>query len=325
MPRVEVHHVEKDLTDGIFWPAYWIYGQENRRARDLINFLHRRFLEASGETNHDIQSLDGSELATSKITELLLNHQLGGGIPFLLIRNAHLLKGFETFEIPWSEKTHIGKINFICVFNSPELDLRKRTSKIILEKAAVVHCETIQEFEREKWIIKAMKEKNHELRQDEFGYLLNLEPWSLDLVDSELEKIILFNKYGGSKRSNQDSVYLTACTPLQREVFIEAFFTKNKKQALRGIESFAKETEEALPTIGMMSWYIRQILYFEQGQKLNPYLLEKIKRWSKIWSRDQLTLLQSCLTELDLSYKQTTIPPFFSWNRLIMQIKGWIF
>lgn len=326
MPKLEPRVVQKELEQGQLWPVYWLYGEERMKARELLKRIRKAALgeESAGGAGFAAlgfseETFDGGETDAAAILEAAQSPSLGGGLRFLVIRDAHLIRNSEQMAGLLGARAKAADLVSVCVFLSKDLDGRKKFSKLLSEKAAVVPCETVPESERESWIQYLAKRKGLVLEPALAAQLVLLEPWTLDIIDQELEKFSLAQGSGDVLLSGSAVLGGVA------EAFLQAFFARNLREALVAAERFADQPDEALPLLGLLAWNARQLAVMtadrESGargsQKLNPYAAEKLARWSRGWSLADLITLQSELAELDHSFKQKPLLPLGLWDSLV--------
>lgn len=325
MPKLDPKAVQKEMEQGTFWPVYWVYGQERLKVRELLKRIRRAVLGSSGDDNTPFAGLswkelilDAGEIETSAILDEAISPCLAGGTRLIVIRDAHALKNSEILAGLVGPPRRLDELPSVCVFISKDLDARKKISKILIEKAAVVPCEEVPEHQREPWIHFLAKRRKMELSADTVLKLGFLEPWSLDIVDQELEKLsivagseeMITGK--GSGRNSTDS-------------FLESFFRKELKSALPWAGYFAERPDESLPLLGLLGWNVKQLALLiserESGVaaqvKLNPYLADRLRKWSQLWSLNEILELQQELFTVDFSVKQTPLSPLGIWTGLI--------
>lgn len=319
MPKLEPKQVQKELESGYLWPVYWIYGHERMKARELLKRIRAAALGVeSGTTDvFGAQTLDGGEVSAATIVDEAQSLSLGGGLRFVVVRDAHAIKEAETLSRLLGERGKKGDLASVCVFLSKDLDGRKKFSKLLLEKAAVVPCEEVAEADREAWIQYLAKRKGVALTPDHVVGLRSLDPWTLDIIEQELEKYSLAMLEG----AGASDVFLEGSGRTGgAEEFLEAFFSRNLKAALVLVGPIAQSPEESLPLLGLLGWNVRHLaLVIEnpRGVKMSPYLLEKFRRWTPSWTLDEILALQEALAELDFSVKQTRLLPLGLWAGLV--------
>ncbi|MDR3608767.1 MAG: hypothetical protein P4M08_15490 [Oligoflexia bacterium] len=336
MPKLEPKVVQKELEQGYLWPVYWLYGSERMKIRELLRRIRKAVLGDEGSAlglgsmlSEDLfDATDLSAGGASAILDAAQSSALGGGLRLVIVREAHALKEPEVLASLFGPrvKTPDSRLVSVCVFLSKDLDGRKKFSKALLENAAVVACEEVPEAEREAWVQYLAKRRGLNLEPRLVTLLSQLDPWSLDSIDQELEKYsigesadVIFAGAGASG-SLAHSV----------EGFLDALLTKNLAQALKSIDSFADSPDESLPLLGLLAWNVRHLALLvaeresgtRSGLKLSPYVAERLQRWGRHWKLSEILELQQRLEELDYSLKQTPLLPLGAWAGLVLSIQS---
>lgn len=200
---------------------------------------------------------------------------------------------------------------------SKDLDKRKKSSKILLEKAAVVTCDEVLETDREAWIQYLAKQRGVKVSPEAVSALMVIMPWSLDAIDNELFKLSVAT---GVLEHPEDALQ-GAGTESQTDRFLDAFLSRDRAPALASLDSFARHTEESLPLLGLLAWNVRQLIVFGTGElKTNSYLAQRLGRYAPKWTSQELESIQEKLAELDFDLKQTPKLPIAAWHNLITQV-----
>ncbi len=320
MPKLDPKQVQRDLEKGTLWPVYWLYGGEGMKARELLKRIRLSALgeqAAAARTGFAEEVLDGMEVTGSQIVDSARTLALGGGLRFIVVRDAHAIDTPESMAellAPAGPKAELGSV---CVFLSKDLDGRKKFSKQLLEGAAVVHCEEVADEDRESWIGYLAKRRALEVAPEAMVRLRSLDPWSLDIVDGELEKLSL----GG-----EGALLGGAGSQGGGDAFVEAFFGREGSRAMEQVTAFADSPEEALPLLGLIAWNARYLALVladrERGTrtvKLSPFLADRFTRWGRKWTLPEAVRLQSALAELDFGIKQTFRLPMGLWSALVTE------
>ncbi len=317
MPKLEPKMIQRDLERGLVWPLYWVYGPEKMKSRELVKRIRKTVLgEQAGESGRSGLSLseewlEGTEVDASQVLDSAQSPSLLGGVRLIIVRDAHALKNAELLAELLGPAVPLPELTSVCVLLSKDLDARKKFSKLLVEMTAVVPCEEVSEGEREAWIGYLAKRRALEVGPDDVLKLSTLDPWSLDIVDQELEKLSL----GGTVFAGSDSGRLGGA-----DEFMEAFFGRDLPTALAIAGSFADKPDEALPCLGLFAWNVRHLaLLIGSGGRaaLNPYVAEKLKRWASNWKLTEVLALQEELAALDFNTKQTPLLPLGLWTDLV--------
>jgi len=335
MPTLEGKIVQKELELGELWPVYWLHGAEAMKTRELTRRIRRAALglppspreaPSGGGLNDEI--IDGAEADAAGIVDAASTLAFGGGIRFLLIRDAHLIKDAEPLVALLGPKGKRESLSSVCVFVSKDLDRRKRFTKALLEKAAVVPCEPVPDGEREAWIAYLAKRRTLVLEPDSVVRLRSLDPWSLDIVDSELAKYE--TAIGGatdpaSREAAAEALLGSAGGAGGAARFVDALLSRDLGAALPLVREFADRPQEAIPLLGLLGWHVRQLVLLLAdgrggrggGPRLSPFLAERFRRWTPHWTLDDAVRLQGALFEVDFGTKQTPREPLAIWTCLV--------
>jgi DNA polymerase III delta subunit len=324
MPKFELKIIQKELEQEMVWPVYWLYGAERMKSRELLKRIRKTVLGEDAGSNSVFgmaeETIDGAGLDASSVVEAALSPTLGGGTRLIIVRDAHALKNPEQIADLLGPKKSKAELSSVCVFLSKDFDARKKISKLLNEKAAVVPCEDVPETEREAWIQYLAKRKGVNLNNENLIQLASLDPWSLDIIEQELEKFSLDPEQNGE-------VLLGGMAPgTGSESFLDAFFARNLKQSMIIVEGFANSPEQALPLLGLFAWNVRHLGLVLADQKagtrvvkLSPYIADKLRAYSRVWSLEEVLELQERLEKVDFGLKQTPLLPIGLWGDLVVR------
>lgn len=326
MPRMEPKQVQKELEQGKLWPVYWLYGQERMKSRELLKRIRRAALgdEKPGGLGLGFgeETLDGTEVTSAEVVDSAQSLSLGGGVRFLVVREAHALKDWEALEALLGDSGKVDTLPFVCVFLSKDLDGRKKFSKVLADRAAVVACEEVPEEDRESWIHYLAKRRGFELEPEVVAQLRSLDPWSLDVIENELEKFDLAGRGEAGAAVLLGGVGSGEGT----EAFLEAFFSRKKRAALDALASFVDSPDQTLPLLGLLAWNARFLALSVADRdrrtrfaKLSPFLAERFGRWMRAWSLEETVALQEALAEVDFETKQTGRLALGTWATLVQR------
>lgn len=330
MPKLEPKMIQREVEQGLLWPIYWIYGPEKMKARELFKRIRSATLGSeeggSGLFGLSEEHLEGPEAGSRAILEAAQCPAFGGGPRLIVVRDAHQIKEPEVLEALKGPRGKREELVSVCVFLSKDLDSRKKFSKWLIENAAVVPCEAVPEEERAGWIQYLAKRRELSLTPAQIAMLEILDPWNLEILDLELEKIELEGAGAGSGAmtdSSSPEVFFK-----RPDEFIQAFFERDLRASLQCVSSFADQPEEALPLLGLLAWNLRQLALYMGGEKggaaggygkQRGYLDAKLGRWSRKWKLDELIKAQEEVSALDFSFKQTPLLPLGLWTALVIR------
>jgi len=312
MPVIEARQIQNDLKQGKIWPVYWIHGSEQMLIREIIKQIKKATESVDGEF------LNGDAIKPESIVESTQNLTLWGGVKLIVVNDAHKLQNPEVLESIMGPPKTKSNIFSVTVFRSKDFDRRKKFSKVLEKKAAVISCSEIADHKKPEWVSYLARTKKMELTQEQATRLCLMDPWSLDIVQNELEILTLTP---AEFKSNADQLAGRRIIPT--DAIVDSFFMKNKKDAISHIRRLTSQPEEGLRILGLFRWNILQLILLldhqENGSpppRLNPYAQEKLRRWSRHWKLDQAINFQSELADLEFGIKQTQRHPLGLWTDL---------
>lgn len=345
MPKFEVKQIYAELDQGRVRGLYWLHGEERMKARELYRRVLRCLHHANSPSPKNGSEFNEGGLRSEAVEQITFEAGVQGDASALLdeyhalsllstvrlirLRDAHLIKHPELIiQAIQHEHREAKEVQGVIVAFAKDLDARKKSSKLLLERAAVIACEAVPEQDREAWISLLAKRKGLEFSPRLVAQLRLLEPWSLDIVEQEIEKMLIAKSLspdgGGSARKVLDledvSLGGVLAGSAGTEAFLEAFFSRQLSQALLRLEPLINDVQEALPLLGLLSWNVRQLLVLKQNQqasgagRLNSFVAQRLHRWRAHWSVEDLIDLSHELYELDWQTKQvsTWIPGAWS-------------
>lgn len=326
MPKFEPKLIQREVEAGKLRPVYWLYGSEAMKSRELLKRIRARVLGEEGKSGAAVFGeavLDAQDCEVSDVLDAAQSLSLGGGAKFVVVKQAHLLKNPDPLmELCTSEFISPGSGASVTVFLSKDLDQRKKFSKVLVEKAACVSCEETPEDEREGWIHYLAKHKSITPTTSEAALLLAMDPWSLDGIERELEKMAL-----AINPEDREAVLLGGLEGKgATEHFVEGFLLRDRKRALPEVRHFAGFPENALPLMGLLAWNVKMLVGVlkdrEAGTretKIHSFLQDRFSRYQRVWSLSEAITLSHSLAEIDFSTKQTPRDPLGFWTDLVVK------
>lgn len=328
MPKYELKSIAEELSSGVFWPVYWIYGTESYKIREVLGRI-RSALTGTSEGSSSEQVFDGASVSVLEVIEATQSPSLFGARPFVIVRGAHLLGEIEKLlplMLPKLKYVSGQAPDFTLVCIAKDLDGRKKSSKLLVDKVAVIPCEEVTEHQKPAWIQFLAKKKKITLTQLQTNYFQSLDPWSLDRIVLELDKLEVGLWNGGM--TAEELLGLSSWSMQGgSDEFLEAFFTKKKERLLPMLAQLAVNPEDVFPLLGLLGWNLRSLALFVLGKSAgksaagnNPYLLDKLKRWGPHWKFDEIVAVQQELYEIDYAMKQKPSLSLGLWTILASRL-----
>ena len=331
MPKLEPKVIQKELESGKIRPVYFLYGKEQMKSRELLKRIQKTVLKGDAPNDFNLEKWDASQVGFESITDAAQSLSLMGGTKLVIARNVDEVKNLDPLvdylkSIPSGASANlVDDWSAVLVLLSKNFDARKKTSKSILEFAAVVPCEAVEDQDREPWIDYLTKRRGLILSESERLALLGLDPWSLEIVDQEIGKLDLL----GDNPSLREQALLSGVNANARDEFIDAIFCRDTKRAYSLMHLFSKDMDVQLPFLGLLSWNFRQLKSFmmeqadrsHSAEKRNPYLMKNLSRWKNYWTLQSLHELEHALFRIDFSLKNTRLLSLGLWTDALIRIR----
>jgi len=301
MPKLNWEKALNQIKANQIWPIYWLYGAETYLIRTFYEFLktHLHLDPYWGEMRIDAE-IEGA-------FDLIQPSLFLKGVQLIQIKNAEKIRKFDFFQECSQKMSSIQRIYF---FVSKDGIFQ---AKDFLTQVAVIHCEKVKEFEQEHWIQFLAQEKGLNLTSEIMAQFNAFQPWSLDRINEELEKL----KISGM------NPHVISCTPLDfqnTDEFLDGFFSKEPKKALSQLTHFFNHSHQMLTLLGIVNWNLKEIFMKKLGISTGVFSLRKknIQRWANDWEKEELILLQNALIQIDYQLKQSASQPLETWTQLIL-------
>lgn len=321
MAKLEPKLIQKELDQGKVRPAYYLFGPERMKARELLKRIQKTVLGDDVPNDFNFERWEGSEVGAETVLDSIQSFSLMGGTKLVLVRNADELDRLELLadHLKGAAPEVDGSV---LVLMARSFDGRKKVFKAIEAGAVVVECASVADEDREPWIDYLAKRREVRLSAEERLALAGLDPWSLELVDQEIAKLELVGDDAGLRAES----LLSGVDVHAKDEFIEGILSRNRSLALKHVHLFHQDMDVQLPILGLIAWNFRQLKCFwmekhtraRSGERRNPYLQAKLDRWVKVWNQEHLHEFEQELFDLDFALKNTRATGEGLWAQLIL-------
>ncbi|MBS1958440.1 MAG: DNA polymerase III subunit delta [Bdellovibrionales bacterium] len=321
MPKIEAKIIQKELDSGKLRPIYYIYGSERMKSRELLKRIQKAVHGDDPPNDFNYEKWDGSDASAETILDSVQSFSMMGGTKLIVVRNADEMDRFDSM-IPYLKNAPTEVDSSVLVLVAKGFDARKKISKAIDAAAAVIQCNEVSDQDREPWIDYLAKRRGVVVTAEERMTLRGLDPWSLELVDSELSKLELV----GEDPILRTEVLLSGVDSQARDEFIDGLFIRNREKSLKHVHHFHQDIDVQLPILGLISWNLRQLKLMlieketrtRSTERRNPYLASKLDRWARAWTMEDLQDFEQGLFDIDFALKNTRAIGEGLWMNLII-------
>ncbi|MEH7443133.1 DNA polymerase III subunit delta [Bacillus sp. JJ1122] len=225
----------------------------------------------------------------------------------------------------------------IVVFSAPyeKLDERKKITKELKRKAAVIEAKKLTEQELITWVKERASLSGVEIEKDAIELLLSLAGTNLFMLTSEIDKLAL---YAGESRSiNKDIVDRLTARSLEQNIFtlVDKVVHRNVEGALRIYYDLLKQNEEPIKILSVITGQIRLIYQVKElsrkgyGQqqiagtlKIHPFRVKLAAGQAGSFSDEELMRIIKLLADADYQMKTGGMRKEMLIEMILFQING---
>lgn len=317
--KLDPKQLQQELKQGQAWPLYWVHGEEAYRVREVSQLLARTVV---GDRAWCEDRLEGAHTSAQDVVASAQSIPLGGGTRVVWVRDAQMIKDPDKMSGLLGPRQALSELPWCVILLAKDLDGRRKFSKLLVDKAAVVACESVPEDQREAWVRHMAQSRGIRPEALPLDLLLRNEPWSLDWVQNEI------SKWEMSEQAQAGSGFEVVVGGNDGslgtgDAFIHAFLEKRSlAAALVHAETLASKPEASLPLLGLLSWNVRMLALLasrSRSVRIPPFIEGKLRRVLQSWDSQEIHDLQTALFDLDFAVKQTPQEPVALWGVLIHQ------
>ncbi|WP_423407457.1 DNA polymerase III subunit delta [Heyndrickxia sp. MSNUG] len=225
----------------------------------------------------------------------------------------------------------------IVVFSAPyeKLDERKKITKELKRKAAVIEAKKLTEQELVTWVNERATFSGVEIEKDAIELLLSLAGTNLFMLTSEIDKLAL---YAGESRSiNKEIVDRLTARSLEQNIFtlVDKVVHRNVEGALRIYYDLLKQNEEPIKILSVITGQIRLIYQVKElsrkgyGQqqiagtlKIHPFRVKLAAGQAGSFSDEELMRIIKLLADADYQMKTGGMRKEMLIEMILFQING---
>jgi len=323
-------------------PVYLLYGTE----AFLINETKQLLIEHVLDDEEKDFNLSVYDLEETPIEAALEDAET---FPFMGEKRLVILQNpvFLTSEKSKGKVEHnLGKLEeylsqpapySIVIFSAPyeKLDERKKITKELKRKAAVIEAKKLSEHELVTWVKERATLSGVEIEKDAIELLLSLAGTNLFMLTSEIDKLAL---YAGESRSiNKETVDRLTARSLEQNIFtlVDKVVHRNVEGALRIYYDLLKQNEEPIKILSVITGQIRLIYQVKElsrkgyGQqqiagtlKIHPFRVKLAAGQAGSFSDEELMRIIKLLADADYQMKTGGMRKEMLIEMILFQING---
>lgn len=225
----------------------------------------------------------------------------------------------------------------VVVFSAPyeKLDERKKITKELKRKAAVIEAKKLTEQELKVWIRERAAAGRITIEEDAIQLLMSLSGTNLFMLTSEIDKLALYA--GESRLINKEMVDKLTARSLEQNIFslVDKAVHRNVEAALRIYYDLLKQNEEPIKILSVISGQFRLIYQvkeltrrgYSQQQiagslKIHPFRIKLAAAQAGAFADQDLTRIIKLLADADYQMKTGGMRKEMLIEMILFQING---
>jgi len=184
-------HILSSIEQRIFFPVYFLSGEENYYTDTLSNLLSENVLNETEKT-FNLTILYGKETSISVIKDYCIRFPMMAEYSVTIVREAQeLKKGFDEL-IPYFENPNPSNILVIC-YKHNKVDGRSKLNKFLKDNKNVSYLESsrVKSDSVPNWIEQYLKKKGFVITKKALTLIVEYMDNDLSRIANELDKLVL--------------------------------------------------------------------------------------------------------------------------------------
>ncbi len=292
---------------------FLFYGEDSFSALEKLIDWKRKFVQKYGDLNLEV--LEGGDLTAAELKNQIIS------VPFLSDKRLVVVMNFlaegdkdeqkEVLEV----LQEIPEFTVVVFYENGKPDARMSLYKNLVKRAKLEEFKTLDAPAIQKWILSRVQKYGGQLADSEARLLLEVIGPNLWLLDSEINKLIL---YADGKRIDRAMIEKLVSPNPTTTVFklTDTLGDKQVKEALKTLQILVQSGQELMGVLFMLVRHFRIMAQvkelLEEGRKSSeiatvlkehPFVISKIIHQARNFSKFQIAETYQTLAEIDQSVK----------------------
>ena len=329
MPNIEAAHFYSQVDEGRCAPLYFLFGDEPYLLNQSLNRLRNSVVnEATADFNLNIYYAADSEISVIKDSVEMLAMMAPKRL--VIVKEAQALTDKEWAALEPLFENPVDSTVF--VLTASKIDKRKKSIRLLLEKAQTVEFKRPYENQIPTWINYIANLHEIELSEDSIHLLHKLVGSHLQEIDSEIRK--LKDYIGPRKRVEVADVSQVVSHVREETVFdlTRAIGENNRIKSLEMLVHLLDQGQNEVGIIAMIARHVRLLIKVKRGQEqglfgaklaqqvqVAPYFLNEYIEQGKAWSVSRLEDMLLLLDDTDKALKSSPLSSHIWLENLILK------
>lgn len=317
MALIDSQKLYKDLEKGSLSPLYFLFGEEPYLLNQCVErFKYAVLNEGASDFNYDL--FYASDADTGRVTDAVETLPMMAARRLVILKEAQELSDKEWASLEPLFASPVDSTVFVVFAN--RIDKRKKTIRLLMDKADCVEFKKPYENEVPRWIKYIASNLGLGIADDAIHLLHKLVGNHLTEIEAELTK--LGDYVGGQRKIEVSDVAAVVSRSKEESVFdfTKAVGLNDRVKALEHLVHLMDQGQSEVGIVSLLARHIRILLTIKKGlnEGLNgaklahyaqvpPYFLESYLEQTREWSVKKLEQTLVILSETDKALKSSPL------------------
>ncbi len=329
MPTIEAQQFYKEVDEGHCAPLYFLFGDEPYLLNQSVDRLKSTVVnESTADFNLNIYYAADSEVSVIKDSVEMLAMMAPQRL--VIVKEAQDLTDKEWTVLEPLFENPVDSTVF--VLTASKIDRRKKSVRLLLDKARSVEFKRPYENQIPTWINYIAGLHQIEISEESIHLLHKLVGSHLQEIDSEVRKLKDF--MGDRKRVEVSDVSQVVSHVREESVFdlTRSIGENNRVKSLELLVHLLDQGQNEMGIIAMISRHVRLLIKVKRGQEqglfgaklaqtvqVAPYFLNEYIEQGKTWSIPRLEDMLMLLDDTDKALKSSPLSSHIWLENLILK------
>lgn len=222
----------------------------------------------------------------------------------------------------------------VLLFLNASVDARRKVTKALIASGCAVECQPLKGEDAVMWVQQRAQSKGKKLGAPAANLLVERIGADLQLLDSELEKLVLFA--GPAREIRPGDVEQMVSNMAETEIYrlTEAVVRKDRTRTLLLLDRVLRQVDHPLQVLAALTNRFRQLLLVKSlaarglsrkdgaaAAHMHPYAYEKVVGQAAAVDRGQIVAALERLLEADLAMK-SGFDPRLTLETVVVELLG---
>ncbi len=328
MALLDAQKFYKDLEQGRLAPLYFIFGEEPY----LLNQSAERFKYAvlsEGAADFNLSIFYANDADVNVVRDAVETLPMMAPRRLVILKEAQDLSDKEWTTLEPLFESAVDSTVFVLI--ASRVDKRKKTIRMLLEKADCVEFKKPYENQIPSWINYIAQNLQVEISKDAIHLLHKLVGHHLTEIESELKKL---SDFVGERRIEVTDVAQVVSRSKEENVFdfTKAIGENDRVKALEHLVHLLDQGQSEIGIVSLLARHVRILLTVKKGMEeglhgaklahyaqVPPYFLESYIDQARLWAARKLEQTLMVLCETDKALKSSPLSSHIWLENLVLK------